>query len=199
MIRVGIISDNAVLARTLADLLSEDGRFQATSVSPFAFTGGEHEFTFIDVIIVTSRSLVRSIPAGGPPVLVVSREGNLELEFRPPVRGWIASNPTASELSAAVAAIAENLVILTDEQAKRFMASARQMQDGDSVLEPLTGRERQVLRMLADGLGNKEIAKQLGISEHTAKFHVAQILAKLGASSRAEAVAIGMRRGLVPV
>jgi DNA-binding CsgD family transcriptional regulator len=57
----------------------------------------------------------------------------------------------------------------------------------------------EVLRMLADGLGNKEIADRLGISDHTAKFHVAQILAKFGAGSRAEAVAIGMRRGLVPV
>ncbi len=53
--------------------------------------------------------------------------------------------------------------------------------------------------MLADGLGNKQIAGQLGISDHTVKFHVSQILAKLGAATRTEAVAIGMRRGLVPV
>jgi DNA-binding NarL/FixJ family response regulator len=53
--------------------------------------------------------------------------------------------------------------------------------------------------MMADGLANKEIATQLAISDHTAKFHVAQILAKLGASTRAEAVSIGIRRGLVPI
>ncbi len=52
---------------------------------------------------------------------------------------------------------------------------------------------------IADGRGNKEIAGELGISDHTAKFHVSQILAKLGAGSRTEAVMIGIRRGLVPI
>jgi DNA-binding NarL/FixJ family response regulator len=63
--------------------------------------------------------------------------------------------------------------------------------------EPLTPREREVLQMLASGLANKEIAAKLSISEHTAKFHVASILGKLGAATRTEAVAIGIRRGLV--
>ena len=53
--------------------------------------------------------------------------------------------------------------------------------------------------MLAEGLGNKIIAARLGISSHTAKYHVASILAKLGAGSRTEAVTIGMRRGLVTI
>ena len=65
--------------------------------------------------------------------------------------------------------------------------------------EPLTPREVQVLRMIADGLGNKQIAWQLGISEHTVKFHVTSIMAKLHASSRTEAVAAGIRHGLVLV
>ena len=51
--------------------------------------------------------------------------------------------------------------------------------------------------MLASGLGNKQIAAYLKISEHTAKFHVASILSKLGASSRTEAVSMGLRRGLI--
>jgi len=63
--------------------------------------------------------------------------------------------------------------------------------------EPLTRREREVLQMLAAGLGNKEIAARLNISDHTAKFHVASILGKLGAATRTEAVALGIRRGLV--
>jgi DNA-binding NarL/FixJ family response regulator len=54
-----------------------------------------------------------------------------------------------------------------------------------------------VLRLLADGLSNKEIAFRLGISEHTIKFHVNSILTRLDASSRAEAVAIGVRQGLI--
>jgi len=63
----------------------------------------------------------------------------------------------------------------------------------------LTAREIEVLAMLAEGLGNKIIAARLGISSHTAKYHVASILAKLGAGSRTEAVTIGMRRGLVTI
>jgi DNA-binding NarL/FixJ family response regulator len=65
--------------------------------------------------------------------------------------------------------------------------------------EHLTTRETVVLRLMALGLGNKEIASRLDISEHTAKFHVSSILAKLGASSRTEAVTIGMTRGLVAI
>lgn len=63
--------------------------------------------------------------------------------------------------------------------------------------EELTDRERQVLSMMADGLGNKEIAVRLGISTHTVKFHISSILGKLGAGSRTEAVSIGMRTGRV--
>ena len=65
--------------------------------------------------------------------------------------------------------------------------------------EPLTARERQVLELVAEGLPNKAIARDLGISEHTAKFHVGSLLGKLGAASRTEAVTIATRRGLLAV
>ena len=63
----------------------------------------------------------------------------------------------------------------------------------------LTAREMDVLRLMAQGLGNKSIARELAISSHTAKYHVASVLAKLGAHTRAEAVSRGIRRGLVPL
>jgi DNA-binding NarL/FixJ family response regulator len=69
----------------------------------------------------------------------------------------------------------------------------------EPLTEHLTARETVVLRLLASGLGNKEIASRLGISEHTVKFHVGSVLAKLGAASRTEAVTIGIVRGLVAV
>jgi NarL family two-component system response regulator YdfI len=65
------------------------------------------------------------------------------------------------------------------------------------VVEELTAREIEILRKLAEGLGNKQIASSLAISEHTVKFHISSILDKLGASSRTEAVTIGIRMGLV--
>jgi len=63
--------------------------------------------------------------------------------------------------------------------------------------ETLTPRERQVLAAMSNGLGNREIGGALGISAHTAKFHVAQIIAKLQAQSRAHAVAKALRAGFV--
>jgi Response regulator containing a CheY-like receiver domain and an HTH DNA-binding domain len=68
-----------------------------------------------------------------------------------------------------------------------------------SPAENLTAREAEVLRLVALGKGNKEVAAQLNLSEHTVKFHVSSVLAKLGARSRTEAVTIGMLRGLVAI
>jgi DNA-binding NarL/FixJ family response regulator len=62
---------------------------------------------------------------------------------------------------------------------------------------PLTARETEVLRMIAEGLANKEIAWRLGISDHTVKFHVSALLGKLGAGSRAEAIGAGIRQGVI--
>ena len=68
-----------------------------------------------------------------------------------------------------------------------------------SLAEHLTAREVEVLRLVALGHGNKEVAAQLNVSEHTVKFHVSSVLAKLGARSRTEAVTIGILRGLVAI
>lgn len=65
------------------------------------------------------------------------------------------------------------------------------------LVEPLTPRELEVLYLLAEGLRNKEIALRLGVSERTATFHVGNVLGKLGADSRTEAVHFARRRGLV--
>jgi DNA-binding NarL/FixJ family response regulator len=67
------------------------------------------------------------------------------------------------------------------------------------IAEELTGREVEVLRLMARGQRNKQLAAQLKISEHTVKFHVSSVLAKLGARTRTEAVTIGMTRGLVAI
>ncbi len=63
--------------------------------------------------------------------------------------------------------------------------------------DALTPREREVLEMLAEGLSNKEIAWRMNISEHTVKFHLASVFAKLDVSTRTEAVMQGLRRGLL--
>lgn len=112
------------------------------------------------------------------------------------IRGVLARGTDAEQLGLAIEAAASGLFVLhPDEVRAERTSSARAAAVEPS--ESLTGRERQVLQMLAGGLGNKEIARRLKISEHTAKFHVASILGKLGVSSRTEAVAVGLRRGLI--
>jgi DNA-binding NarL/FixJ family response regulator len=116
------------------------------------------------------------------------------------VRGVLPREATSGEILAAIEAVAAGLVALhpeaLDRRTRRPPARTRAVSDPP---QPLTAREMEVLGMLADGLGNKIIAARLGISAHTAKFHVASIMAKLGAGSRTEAVTIGMRRGLVVI
>jgi DNA-binding NarL/FixJ family response regulator len=65
--------------------------------------------------------------------------------------------------------------------------------------ETLSTRELKVLAMMAEGIGNKDIATRLNISEHTVKFHVSSILGKLGATTRGGAVARGVREGLISI
>jgi DNA-binding NarL/FixJ family response regulator len=86
---------------------------------------------------------------------------------------------------------------LTPVNTHGFPRSPARSQGLEELAEALTPREGEVLQMLASGLGNKEIAAKLAISEHTVKFHVASILGKLGATSRTEAVSLGIRRGLI--
>jgi DNA-binding NarL/FixJ family response regulator len=103
---------------------------------------------------------------------------------------------SAAEILAAVQAAAAGMAVIDPGDLESLIASTPP-QPAAEPAAPLTLREVEVLRMLAEGAANKNIAWKLGISEHTVKFHVAQILAKLNAGTRAEAVALGIRQGLI--
>ncbi len=117
----------------------------------------------------------------------------------------ISREPNSDELRLAISAAEAGLILLHPSSARslasRFIHPqvALHEDEDENEREELTARERQVLRLLGDGLGNKEIAARLAISEHTAKFHISSILGKLGAASRTEAVSLGIRRGLIPI
>jgi NarL family two-component system response regulator YdfI len=118
--------------------------------------------------------------------------------LRAGVRAVLPEDVLPDQLVAALEAAALGLTVMHASQMEALLAApagaGRRMAE---LAEPLTPREREVLQMLASGSGNKEIAARLSISEHTVKFHVTAILGKLGASSRTEAVFLGIRRGLV--
>ncbi len=128
-------------------------------------------------------------PAPGLPPAVVLGE---ETTIGESVRGLLPRDATETEVLASLQAVAAGLIAIHP----RFLDTlgARPVQ---ALEEPLTPRELEVLGLLAEGVANKEIAYRLGISEHTVKFHVASLLDKLHASSRTEAVSIGIRAGLV--
>lgn len=118
-----------------------------------------------------------------------------------PLRGWaiVSREAPAAELRSAVMAAAQGFTVLPAVLAAGLLSArvAGPREAPDELAEPLTPREREVLELLGQGLSNRRIAERLGISDHTAKFHVASVCGKLGAASRTEAVSRGLRRGLI--
>ncbi len=119
--------------------------------------------------------------------------------LRDPGRGfaWLHKDVDREELLSAVIAVSAGLVVLDRVTSRR--AQTEVFEFGRAGPGQLSTREHQVLQLMSEGLPNKQIAQRLGISNSTAKFHVASVLAKLDATSRTEAVTTGVRRGLIAV
>jgi NarL family two-component system response regulator YdfI len=115
------------------------------------------------------------------------------------VRAILPRDASAFEISAAIEAVGQDLAAITPELLESLLAknSGTRNDEVEGLQEPLTAREQEVLALLAEGAGNKEIAAKLNISENTAKFHVSSILGKLGSTTRTEAVSRGYRLGLI--
>jgi two-component system, NarL family, response regulator YdfI len=114
------------------------------------------------------------------------------------VRALLPRESSAEEILLAIQAAVGGLVLLEHGTVKELVKYAPSGEEtGAEIHEELSPREVEVLRLMAEGFGNKEIATRLGISDHTVKFHISSILAKLGASSRTEAATVGIRMGLV--
>jgi len=118
-----------------------------------------------------------------------------------PLRAWgvVSIDCSIDELRAGIIALSEGLLVgtpaLLEPSLGRLLDLGEAESDTDSI--PLTERENQVLQLLARGLANKQIALELGISEHTVKFHISSIYTKLGVTNRTEAVRVGIQQGLV--
>jgi DNA-binding NarL/FixJ family response regulator len=107
--------------------------------------------------------------------------------------GYLLKDTQAIELRTAIKAAAAGQIYLS-AQASTYLLGAMRMPERP---EPLTPREMDVLRLLAEGRSNKEIARSLYLVEETVKFHVRHILAKLGVQSRTQAVLVAIRLGMV--
>jgi len=131
------------------------------------------------------------------PVLVLAAdEGDAALAWRAGARSMLPRDASLETIVRAAAAAATGLVA-SDERLLMYAVTAPAEAAGQSGVPVLTARESEVMRLLGRGVSNKTIAFELGISEHTVKFHVNSIMSKLGAQSRTEAVVLATRTGLL--
>ncbi|MCC5627428.1 response regulator transcription factor [Nostoc sphaeroides CHAB 2801] len=208
MIRVMVVATSPVVRAGLSAVVTTNPRLKVVgSASDLDVLAREVGQLQPDVVLVDlSGNLQQSVwekllviqeqqyPLGM--IVIVEELDSIDLEtgLRSGIRGILPSTSTESEIVAAVEAIASGLVVLHPDAIE--LLSIREKVVANPV-QTLTPREIEVLGMLGSGLGNKAIAKGLHISEHTVKFHLSSIFQKLSVSSRTEAVAVGVRLGLI--
>jgi NarL family two-component system response regulator YdfI len=210
VIRVFIVAATSLARAGLQSLAAARDVEIVGSVPNFDSLAAQWPDAVVDVILVEASgrdfdSIVDSVAASQlaseTAIAILSdhaEPGATARALRVGVRAILPSDISSEQLVAALQAAAAGLVVAHPAEIAAMLPVAEPASRALAELaEPLTPRESEVLQMLASGLGNKEIASRLSISEHTVKFHVASILGKLGASTRTEAVSIGIRRGLV--
>jgi DNA-binding NarL/FixJ family response regulator len=173
-LRALLSSDTSI--RVVNDSLQEENEADVmiTSASPASFLQNEPD----------SSSLAGILFLGGDPINFP------EMKRLPVVWGILPADSSTEELTAAVHALSQGLIV--GAPALLFASESEPLERG-----PLTDRELEVLALLARGLANKQIAVELGISEHTVKFHVSSIYTKLSVTNRTEAVREGLRGGWI--
>ncbi len=210
MIRVFLIAASPLARAALQNRLRPHGVKIVGSAAHIDAVDGQLSDTQPQALLVDASaeqletmigSLADSDLAAEIPTVVLAEPGSSAVSaqaLQAGIRAVLPSGLAADQLAAALQAVASGLVVLHPAEVQAALpVAAPAWRPLAELAEPLTRREREVLQMLAAGLANKEIAARLGISDHTAKFHVAAILGKLGAATRTEAVALGIRRGLV--
>ena len=217
-IQVLVVAPSQAMRAGLRSLLSDDKSLHVTGEAASLSGMGAFPWPDVDVVVQAAaengaaaywNELQSNLPGSEPlpAMLLLSDEALSSRSLSAlPLRAWgvLPVDASAEELSAAGHALHEGLIVAAPHLLNRLFASrspageALSFDTSDQALvEALTGRETEVLQLLAQGLANKQIASLLSISEHTVKFHVSSIYAKLGAANRTEAVRIGARQGLI--
>ena len=201
MVAVAIFSIDPILRRNLEQLPHDDPAFALVGDHPSSVPEllNQHR---IDVLLADAptRELLAEYRGRHDRVALVVLLDGADPEdgvraLKAGARAVLHRSSSRNEIIAAIKVITSGLVVLPPELLATLLHEAP---PADDVLKAqLTRRELEVLAAMADGASNKAIARRLGISFHTAKFHVAAILAKLDADSRTEAVAKAAQLGLV--
>jgi NarL family two-component system response regulator YdfI len=210
VIRVFIVAASPLIRAGLQSMLADSHVEVAGSAADLETISGQLVDVEPDVVLVeiaadAHEDLLNALEneeiAGEYALIVLSEQPRadwLSKALRAGVRAVLPRDVAPEQLRAALEAAVAGLVVIHASELNAVLPAPAMLSSPIPELsEALTPREREVLQMISAGLGNKEIAGRLSISEHTVKFHVASILGKLGASTRTEAVSIGIRHGLV--
>ncbi|MBL8063885.1 MAG: response regulator transcription factor [Anaerolineales bacterium] len=199
MIRVAIVSPNHALRVGLREMLSGHAKICVTGDVLSLDDVNEKE---TEVALLASVSSARMLE--NKPFAVLFLTDNIEtvrsaLGANLKTWGILSTDVSPDELAAAILAVGEGLWVGAPGLVEGLMRLPRGGEGlgEESLSEPLTAREREVLQRMAEGLANKQIALLLSISEHTVKFHLSSLYAKLGVASRTEAVKRGIELGLI--
>ena len=206
-IRIAVMATSAVRRAKLESIVRSHAEFQlAGSFGAVANLMSFARSADLDVIVIDSdviHDLFVQPTSDGAIVLLteVSHARSISRLLRSGVRAILSRESNPDHVLSAIYAAYDGLVLLSTATADSLAGvfGDQLAEVDDELSEEITSRETEVLRMLAEGLVNKDIAARLGISEHTVKFHISSILDKLGASTRTEAVTLGIRRGLIPI
>ena len=200
MIKVAVVAPAMALRVGLREVL---GGLPDVEVVAEAARVAELPESEIEVLVLAATDSLRTLnPESSPAVLLLTDdlEDVRELQNQSlPAWGVLPLNASEDELGAAIRALGEGLWVGAPALLRTLLRrpSVVEVSDTEPLPDPLTGREIEVLQMMASGLPNKQIALSLGISEHTVKFHLSSLYAKFGVTSRTEALRAGARRGLV--
>jgi DNA-binding NarL/FixJ family response regulator len=204
-IRLAILAPTPALRTGLRALLAADERIEVIAEAPTL--NDLEEFDALDVLLIAGTEIsiepLRRLleeSQSPPATLVLSDESNIARALAAlPARAWGLLPPDIGEeeLLAAVASVHEGLLTATPALMQPLLGPITEITEAEELAEELTDREGEVLQLLAQGMANKQIALRLNVSEHTVKFHVSSIYAKLGVTNRTEAVRRGARLGLI--
>jgi DNA-binding NarL/FixJ family response regulator len=211
MIRVFIADDQMLIRQGIRTLLEMDGNI---SVVGEAADGAEAVTamlsTPVDVLLLDIRmpgtdgiDVLRTLAADGalPPTLILTTfdDSDVVLDgIRAGARGFLLKDVSYQQLVAAIRAVASGATVFQPAVTERLLRAGRTVRiDTNTPREQLTGREAEVVRLMAGGYSNREIAAALGTAEGTVKNHVSSILAKFGVRDRTRAVLKALETGLL--
>jgi len=208
-IRLAVIDDHPIVREGLVAVLSDDAGFQVVGAAASAEDGlrlvqQERPDVLLLDLELPGASGIDALPGlleASPDTKVIvftayDTEERVLGALRAGAKGYLLKGSPSEEIGRAIRAVHAGGSHLEGRVATTVLAQIRGgRQEGGAA--PLSARERQVLRLVAEGRSNKEIARALTITERTAKFHVTSLLNKLGADNRAQAAAMAVQRGIL--